>query len=97
VLFPHCTFHRFPFLRYFTSPVAATVRVSSFVCAADRTTVLETVKNAVNDKTNLYFEKFFPVSIYVPVPDEDALRRAGVDRVVKAFERQEPIIAPTSS
>ncbi len=60
----------------------------SFVCAADRDTLVATVKGEVNDESHRYFEKFFPVSIVVPTPDADALAKAGVERLLAAFQRR---------
>jgi KAP-like P-loop domain-containing protein len=57
----------------------------SFVCAGDRNVIIETVKDEVNDKSNEYFEKFYPVLIQVPEPDPAALKKAGADRLVAAF------------
>ncbi len=57
----------------------------SFVCAGDRQTIVETVKEKYDEKNNAYFEKFFPVLIQVPEPDPAALRRAGTERLVAVF------------
>jgi hypothetical protein len=60
----------------------------SFVCAAERKTLLTTVKGDVNDDSNLYFEKFFPVSIQVPSVNAEALRKAGIERLAATFGRR---------
>jgi len=46
---------------------------------------LSFVKGEYTDKSNAYFEKFFPILIQVPEPDPAALRRAGTERLVAAF------------
>ncbi len=61
----------------------------SFFCAGDRKTIVETVKGEFNDKNNTYFEKFFPVSIQIPHTDPAALRKAGTERLVAAFNRRD--------
>lgn len=67
----------------------SSLRNLSFVCAADRATIVKTVKQEMNDTSNLYFEKFFPVSVQVPKVDAEALRRAGVERLTAAFKRRD--------
>jgi hypothetical protein len=57
----------------------------SLVCAGDRGTIVEKVSGAVDDKSNTYFEKFFPVSIPIPEVSPEALRRAGTKRLVGAL------------
>lgn len=57
----------------------------SFVCAGDREVMLKTIKKKVNPETLTYFEKFFPVVISVPEPSPEALRKAGIDRLLKVF------------
>jgi KAP family P-loop domain len=66
----------------------SSVRNLSFVCATDRATIYKTVKGAINDESNKYFEKFFPASVQVPAVDADALRRAGTKRLTAAFVRR---------
>ena len=61
----------------------------SFVCAGDRTTIIETVKGTVNDDSIRYFEKFFPVAIQVPEPSLEALEKAGIERLVHAFKQRD--------
>ena len=61
----------------------------SFVCAGDRQTIVETVKDEYTDKSNTYFEKFFPVLIQVPEPDPLALKRAGTERLIAAFANRD--------
>jgi predicted KAP-like P-loop ATPase len=57
----------------------------SFVCAGDRKAIVTTVKGSYEEKSNEYFDKFFPVLIPVPEPNPDALKRAGTERLVAAF------------
>jgi predicted KAP-like P-loop ATPase len=59
----------------------------SFVCAAERQTLITTAKGEVNDENNRYFEKFFPASIQIPNIDQEALRKAGIERLTTAFRR----------
>lgn len=61
----------------------------SFVCAAERTTLIETVRGEDDTESNIYFEKFFPVAIPVPRLDENDLRHAGVERIVKSLAVRE--------
>ncbi|MGB8989058.1 MAG: P-loop NTPase fold protein, partial [Candidatus Sulfotelmatobacter sp.] len=63
----------------------ATLPNLSFVCASNREAIAETVKGEFNDKSNLYFEKFFPVSVQIPKPDREALCEAGIERLVAVF------------
>jgi AAA domain len=60
----------------------------SFVCAAERKTLTETVCGDNKDDSNLYFEKFFPSSVAVPEEDAASLQKAGVDRVISALRRR---------
>jgi hypothetical protein len=60
----------------------------SFVCAAERKTLTETVCGDNKDDSNLYFEKFFPSSVAVPKEDAASLQKAGVDRVISALRRR---------
>jgi hypothetical protein len=60
----------------------------SFVCAANRKALVKTVKANFDDEGNLYFEKFFPVSIQIPEPDPAALRKAGVQRLTSVFNQR---------
>jgi predicted KAP-like P-loop ATPase/F0F1-type ATP synthase membrane subunit c/vacuolar-type H+-ATPase subunit K len=60
----------------------------SFVCAGDRRTIIEIVKEKFSDNSNTYFEKFFPASIQIPEADPAALRKAGTERLVAAFNRR---------
>lgn len=64
------------------------LRNLSFVCASNRETLVSTVRGEFNDESNLYFDKFFPVSIQVPNADEDSIRKAGVERLVATFKRR---------
>ena len=66
----------------------ASLRNLSFVCAADRETIVRTVKEVDNDESQLYFEKFFPVVVQVPKADVSAIRKAGTQRLVAAFNRR---------
>jgi KAP family P-loop domain len=61
----------------------------SFVCAAERQTLVETIKGNLNDRSTLYFEKFFPVAIPIPKIGDSDLRNAGTDRLVRTFENRE--------
>ncbi len=61
----------------------------SFVCAAERSTMIRTVWHENSDKANEYFEKFFPVTIDVPPMDADALRKTGIERLSEAFDHNE--------
>jgi hypothetical protein len=60
----------------------------SFVCAFDREAVEATARESFNLSSNIYFEKFFPVSINIPVIDEDALKKIGVRRLSSALHRR---------
>jgi len=60
----------------------------SFVCAAERKTLTETVCGDNKDDSNLYFEKFFPASVAVPKEDMASLQKAGVDRLISALRRR---------
>jgi KAP family P-loop domain len=60
----------------------------SFVCAAERKTLTETVCGDNKDDSNLYFEKFFPASVAVPKEDLASLQKAGVDRLISALRRR---------
>jgi hypothetical protein len=60
----------------------------SFVCAFDRGAVEKTARGTVDSSSALYFEKFFPVSISVPVIDEEALKRIGINQLVRALDRR---------
>jgi hypothetical protein len=66
----------------------ASLQNLSFVCATDRPSLVTTVKGDLSDESNLYFEKFFPVSVQVPKADADALRKTGVERLVAALNRR---------
>lgn len=61
----------------------------SFVCAGDRTTIIKAVKGKMDEDSIRYFEKFFPVAIKVSDPNPDALRKAGIDRLVRAFKQRD--------
>lgn len=61
----------------------------SFVCAAEQNKLLEAMAGRTNEERNLYFEKFFPVSIQVPTPDKSDLKRAGVDRILSSFRARD--------
>ncbi len=58
----------------------ATLPNLSFVCAANIETMIQTT-----GKDNEYFQKFFPIIIFVPEPDPAALLNAGTDRLVSTF------------
>jgi hypothetical protein len=60
----------------------------TFVCAAERETLIQTIKGNLTDKSNLYFEKFFPVAIPVPKIGVSDLQKAGTERLVRAFENR---------
>ena len=60
----------------------------SFVCAAERQTLVETVKGNLNDSSTLYFEKFFPVAIPIPKIGDSELRRVGTERLVRTFDNR---------
>jgi hypothetical protein len=60
----------------------------SFVCAAERKTLTETVCGNNKDDSNLYFEKFFPASVAVPKEDMASLQKAGVNRLISALRRR---------
>lgn len=61
----------------------------SFVCAAERKKLTETVFESSNDDANLYFEKFFPSSVQIPKPDPQALQNAGIERLVSALRSRQ--------
>jgi hypothetical protein len=61
----------------------------SFVCAAERETLIKTARGKVDDESNRYFEKFFPVSIPIPNVDQNALRTAGTERLIEALRRRD--------
>ena len=56
----------------------------SFVCAGDRLTIIKIV-----DKSEEYFEKFFPVKIVVSDPSPEALQNAGIERLLDAFRQRD--------
>lgn len=58
----------------------------TFVCAAERETLINTVRGSVNDQSYLYFEKFFPVAIQLPKISDTDLRKAGVQRLSSALK-----------
>lgn len=60
----------------------------SFVCAFDREIVESTVRETFDPSSNVYFEKFFPISISIPIIDGDALKRIAVSRVGSALLRR---------
>jgi hypothetical protein len=60
----------------------------SFVCALDLDEVVRIVKKVVNAENTTYFDKFFPISVPVPLIDSEALENAGVQRLVRAFEQR---------
>jgi hypothetical protein len=60
----------------------------SFVCAAERETLVETVKGDLNDKSYLYFEKFFPVAIPIPKIGDTELRKVGTERLARTFKNR---------
>ena len=60
----------------------------SFVCALDLEEVVRIVKKEANTENTTYFDKFFPVSVPVPVMDSAALENAGVQRLVRAFDQR---------
>jgi hypothetical protein len=60
----------------------------TFVCAGDHRVITQMVgKNTEADE--VYFEKFFPVLISVPEPEPAALRDAGIDRLLRAFDSKD--------
>ena len=61
----------------------------SFVCAGERRTIIEMVRDGFNDKSNTYFEKFFPASIPIPRVPPTVLKRVGTQRLVATFIRRE--------
>jgi hypothetical protein len=63
----------------------------SFVCAAVRKQLTYTVfgKDADQDKSNEYFEKFFPSKVTIPKLDDAMLRSAGVDRLARVFQNRD--------
>ncbi len=60
----------------------------SFVCAFDREKVERTVTGNFNSSSNIYFEKFFPISVGIPPIDEDSLKTIGVRRLSSALDRR---------
>lgn len=60
----------------------------SFVCAFDRERMERQVTGDFTSKSNVYFEKFFPASINLPVLDADALKAIGVRRLVSTLDSQ---------
>jgi predicted KAP-like P-loop ATPase len=61
----------------------------SFVCAAERKKLTETVCEDSDDDANLYFEKFFPSSVQIPKSDPQALQNAGIERLVSALRSRQ--------
>lgn len=61
----------------------------TFVCAVERDTLLYTVSGKASRESNIYFEKFFPVSVPVPRLDEKELRHAGTERLAKVFRSRQ--------
>lgn len=62
---------------------ASTLPNVSFVCAFDQPTI-----EKIAEKEHSYFEKFFPVSFQVPAIDPDALKKAGVERLIDALNKR---------
>jgi hypothetical protein len=60
----------------------------SFVCAGERKTIAEIVKDGFNDRSNAYFEKFFPTSVLIPKAPLAMLRKVGIQRLVDTFIRR---------
>lgn len=60
----------------------------SFVCAAERNKLVEAMRGSTEKERNLYFEKFFPVSIPLPKLDGADLRRAGIERLVVSVRQR---------
>ena len=60
----------------------------SFVFAFDRRTVERAVCKAFDSDSNVYFEKFFPVTVRVPVADGEVLRNIGIHRLVGTLRRR---------
>ncbi len=58
----------------------------SFICAAERETLVRTISGGMNDKSDLYFEKFFPVAIPIPNIGDNELQNAGTERLVRVFD-----------
>lgn len=61
----------------------------SFVCAAERKKLTETVCQDTGDDANLYFEKFFPSSVQIPKSDPEAMQNAGIERLVSALQSRQ--------
>lgn len=57
----------------------------SFVCAAERETLIRTVRGDLSEDSLVYFEKFFPIAIPIPKIDDTNLRNAGVQRLSNAL------------
>jgi hypothetical protein len=61
----------------------------SFVCAAERKKLTQTVCEENDDDANLYFEKFFPSSVQIPKADPQALQNAGIERLIFALRSRQ--------
>jgi hypothetical protein len=57
----------------------------SFVCTAEQKKLVKAMRGDTDEERNLYFEKFFPVAIQVPNPENSELKRAGIERVVSSL------------
>lgn len=60
----------------------------SFVCAAEKSKLVETIGGDVSNASQVYFEKFFPVEVAIPKVDARDLQRAGVERIISALRRR---------
>ena len=60
----------------------------SFVFAFDRRTIERVVFKKFDADSNVYFEKFFPVTADLPVVDGEALRKIGIRRLLSSLQRK---------
>ena len=60
----------------------------SFICAAEKSKLIETISGDVNNASQLYFEKFFPVEVAIPKVNDRDLQKAGVERIISALKRR---------
>ncbi len=59
----------------------------TFLCAVSLEELMQVVRGEKED-SRLYFEKFFPVTVTLPKPEGETLRRAAVQRIAQAFARE---------
>ena len=61
----------------------------TFLCAVSLEDLMQVVRDGKDEDSRLYFEKFFPVTVTLPKPNNETLRRVAVQRVVQTFASEE--------